>query len=360
MSTKSFLPGPVEVPRFVREAMDVPSCGHHSPEFRSVAKEVFAGLRELLGTDRPVAVVPCTGTGVMEGAVRGLVGKKILHASNGEFAKRWLTISVRNGIPAEMMFLTRGRAPQGPEIMRALENLEDVDTVAVTHSETSTGALAPLAGIGEELGKAGDTLVLVDAISSLAAVDIRPEELGVDLVIASSQKALGLPPGSSIVWMSERAYRRAKDREEPAGYFLDLTRWIEAAGEDRVCSTPAIDHFFGLRASLSAIREEGMAEREARHRRIAARVREWGSRFGVLAEEGFESPTVTVLRKPDGFDFAAFSDALRDKGYVIADGYGRLKDRTFRIGHMGWVTDEDVEGLIAAMDACLNDGTRPA
>ncbi|MEN8150425.1 MAG: alanine--glyoxylate aminotransferase family protein [Planctomycetota bacterium] len=352
MNTRLFLPGPVEVPETVREAMARPMVGHRTNAFRKVAKEVFAGLKTLLGTDRPVAVLPCTGTGAMEGAVRTLAGGKVLHVSNGEYAKRWMTISVANGLDTEMMFVPRGRAPTGSDILRALDGLEGIDAVAVTHNETSTGALADLSGIGESLGKLDDTLVLVDAISSLGAVDIRPEEMGVDLLIASTQQALGLPPGAAIVWMSERAVRRAKEREG-RGFFLDLVNWIDAAEADAVPSTPPIAHFFGLQASLTAIHEEGMAEREARHRRIAARVREWGSRFGVLAEEPFHSPTVTVLRKPEGFEYPKFAKALRKKGIAIGDGYGRLRDRTFRIGHMGNVTEEETEALIAAMEGIL-------
>jgi aspartate aminotransferase-like enzyme len=260
---------------------------------------------------------------------------------------------VKNGIDTEMMFVPRGRAPTGSDVLRALDDLEGIDTVAVTHNETSTGALADLAGIGRSLAGLDDTLILVDAISSLGAVDVRPDELGVDLVITSTQKALGLPPGAAIAWMSERAYRRAKEREDDFGFFLDLTRWIDAAGADAVASTPPIAHFYGLQASLRAILDEGMAEREARHRRIAARVREWGSRFGVLAEEPFHSPTVTVLKKPEGFDYAAFARALRQKGFAIGDGYGRLRDRTFRIGHMGYVTETETEALLEAMDGIL-------
>jgi len=351
MDTRLFLPGPVEVPEFIRDAMARPIVGHRSSAFRKVATEVFAGLKELLGTDRPVAVLPCTGTGAMEGAVRSLVGSKVLHVSNGEFAKRWLAISVANGIATEMMFIPRGRAATGSDILRALDGLEGIDTVAITHNETSTGALTDLAEVGAALSRLDDTLVIVDAISSLGAVDIRPEELGVDLVIASTQEALGLPPGAAIVWMSERAYRRAKDREDGFGFFLDLTRWIDAAEADAVASTPPIAHFYGLKASLEAIREEGMAAREARHRRIAARIREWGSRYGVLAEEPFHSPTVTVLKKPEGFEYPKFARALRKKGFAIGDGYGRLRDRTFRIGHMGYVTDEDSEALVAALES---------
>jgi aspartate aminotransferase-like enzyme len=353
MRRRLFLPGPVEVPEFIREAMSRPVIGHRTPEFRSLAKDVYAGLRTLLGTDRPVAVVPFTGTGVMEGAVRTLVGKRILHVSNGEFAKRWLSISVKNDLDAEMMFVPRGRVAGGGDVLRSLDELADIDTVAITHSETSTGVLAPLGDIGAAVSGQNDVLLLADTISSLGALDIRPEELGVDLVFASSQKAFGLPPGASIVWMSERAYRRAKDREAGGGYYLDLARWIDAAAEDSVASTPPIAHFFGLKASLDAILAEGIGEREARHRRIAARFREWGARFGSFPEAGSETPAVSVFRKPADFDFDGFRESLREKGYEIGDGYGRLRPKTFRIGHMGYVTDEDADGLISAMDSLL-------
>ena len=358
MNTRLFLPGPVEVPQFIRDAMSRPMVGHRTNAFRKVAKDVFAGLKTLLGTDRPVAVLPCTGTGAMEGAIRCLGGGKVLHASNGEYAKRWMTISVANGIETEMMFVPRGRAPTGSDLLRSLDGLPGIDAVAVTHNESSTGAMADLAELGASLGRLDDTLLLADSVSSLGAVDIRPEEWGVDLLIASTQGALGLPPGAAIVWMSERAHRRAKEREEGHGFFLDLTRWIDAAEADAVASTPSIAHFFGLQASLNAILTEGMAEREARHRRIAARIREWGSRFGVLSNEPFHSPTVTVLKKPDGFDYPAFAKALRKKGFAIGDGYGRLRDRTFRIGHMGYVTEQETEALLDAMDGIL--GSDPA
>ena len=359
-------PGPGNTDPRVLEAFASSGVADHMQAYviRGM-KEIKFMLREMFGT-KNVYTYAIAGTGwcgldAMQNAI--LPGDTVVAFNNGTFSGiDCQTIRMKASRPEDLAAnplmpepanvhvfdIPHGTSVSGEMVESALADIKPM-WAFMSHWETGSGRINDLRGFNDACAKHG-AMGLIDAVSSLGAVEIRPEELGVDLVIASTQHALGLPPGASIAWMSDRAYRRAMDREH-RGFSLDPARWIEAAHADAVPSTPPIAHFFGLQASLEAIREEGMVERGARHRRIAARIREWAGGYGVLADEPFRSPTVTVVQKPDGFAYPKFAKALRKRGFAVADGYGRLRDRTFRIGHMGYVTDDDAASLIEALDA---------
>jgi len=314
---------------------------------------VQAGLGALLRTASPVFPVLAAGTTALEVALRGVARRRVLVVANGAFGQRLGKISTGVGVETEILTVPHGD-PVDPALMeRALAGGE-FDTVAVVHSETSTGALSDVAALARVVGDRGDVAFVVDAMSSLGAVDLSFDDLGPAAVLVSgTSKAMACPPGMSILAVGPGAAARAEDSER-GGYALDLAHLIDFHGRGDVPNTPNTPLFHALDVQLAHIAEEGLAARAARHDRMAERVRAWAEeRFAVLAQVGARSPTVTVVENTRALDVPRLLSSVEERGFRIADGYGVLKGATFRIGHMGDVTPEQVEALLAALDDAL-------
>jgi aspartate aminotransferase-like enzyme len=272
---------------------------------------------------------------------------------NGAFSERWYEIMLANGKQADAVKETWGRAVQ-PERVDERLRTGQYDAVTVVYNETSTGVLSSLPEIAAIVRNYPDVLLLVDAVSCAGGVDIRADEWGLDVCLTSSQKALALPPGLALCSVSERAMQRAASVPQ-RGWYFDFLEYDKYAAKNHTPATPAISLMVALDAQLDAIAAEGWAARFARHQRLMQQVHRWvqTNGFEFFAEAGYRSPTVTAVQNRRGVNVGALNTYLRQRGMVISDGYGPLKGQTFRIAHMGDVTEEEIAQLLEIMTAFL-------
>lgn len=317
-----------------------------------MVREILSGARRVFGTGGTVLLSTSSASGLMEGSIRNCVGRRPLHLICGAFGERWRQIAADCGMDPGVVRVEPGKGIRPEQVEEALSGGE-YDAVCLTHSETSTGVANPLEEIARVVGRHSGVLLLVDAVSSLGGVPVEVDRLGIDVCFASVQKALALPPGFALCAVSGRALDRARGRKG-RGYYFDFVRLADASDRAMPLGTPSVSHLFALQVQLGRILREGLPARFARHGAMAQRVRRWArERFSVLAEPGFESDTVTCVVITRKVKMAEFLERLRDRGFLVSNGYGELKDLTFRIGHMGEHTPEGVEALLAAMDEVL-------
>lgn len=348
-----FVPGPTEVRDEILAEMSRPMIAHRHADFTALCREIFPKLPALFGTKNRVMVATGSATGLMEAALRNTVRRRALCLVSGAFGERWKDIAKLNGVPHDALEVEWGKAIRGDAVRAALAKA-DYDAVTLIHNETSTGVMNPLAEIAAAVreGKP-DALFLVDTVSSLGGVPIDVDRHGIDVCLAGVQKALALPPGLVLFSASERTFARAESIPN-RGYFLDFLDYRKFHDKFSTPSTPAVSIFYALRRQLERIEHETFARRFERHREMAGIVRAWAAaRFALFAEKGYESETLTCVENTRGADLDALSAHLAENGMAIADGYGPLKGKTFRIAHMGDLTPGEVRGLLARIDAFL-------
>ena len=352
--TRLFIPGPTEVRSDVLRQLIRPMIGHRSAEFSRLFQRLQPRLQRLFQTQDRVYISTSSGTGLWEAAVRNCVRTRCLNLVNGAFGERWRRVTLANGKQSLALEAEWGRAIRAEQVAAVLER-ERVDAVTLVHSETSTGVLNPLEEIARVVHRFPDVLFLVDAVSSLGGVDIPVEDLGIDVCLTSSQKALALPPGFSLASVSDRALERAQEVEN-RGYYFDFLVFEEYLARNQTPTTPPVSLLYALDYQLDRILGEGLRARFRRHQALAQMVRNWAEErgFGLFAEEGYRSPTLTVVRNGRGIDIQALQAYLLGRGMAIADGYGPLKGKTFRIAHMGDVTAAMVEKVLLAVDEFLS------
>ncbi|MDT8435429.1 MAG: alanine--glyoxylate aminotransferase family protein [Gemmatimonadota bacterium] len=359
---KFFLPGPTEVRPEVLQAMVRPVIGHRGPAMRDLLGGMATDLGALFGTSRPVYVSTSSATGLMEAAIVNLASRGVLALVCGAFGDRFRKIAERCGRPVDVLRVEPGE-PNLPAALRARLAAEPgrFDLVTVVHSETSTGVLNPVAEIAAAVREFEDVLLAVDGVTSVGGVPIRFDAWGADFLLTGSQKALALPPGLALGVASERALERAR-RMEARSYYFDLLDFERRAREHQTPNTPAVSLFYALAHQVARIGEEGLDVRFARHRDMAARTAAWvdgisadlAAPFGILAREGYRSPTVTAVTLPDGVAGSEVVRALAGRGWTIATGYGDLRDRCVRIGHMGDHTAEELGALLDELRQVLS------
>jgi predicted phosphoserine aminotransferase len=337
----------------VLEAMARPVISHRGAEIGEIVREVLSGARRVFGTEGAVLLSSSSASGLMEGSIRNCVERRSLHLVCGAFGERWRQVASDCGIEPGVVQVDPGKGIR-PEAVEEALAAGSYDAVCLTHNETSTGVINPLQEIAAVVRRHPGVLLLVDAVSSLGGVPVEVDRLGIDVCFASVQKALALPPGFALCSVSKRALERARGKKG-RGYYFDFVRLSEASEKAMPLATPSVSHLFALQVQLRRLLAEGLPARFARHSEMARRVRRWaGDRFGVLAEPGFESDTVTCVVNTRRLDVGEFLGRLRARGFQISNGYGALKERTFRIGHMGEHTVEGVERLLSAMDEVLS------
>lgn len=354
-ATVSFVPGPAHVRPEVLRALATPPLPHRGPEVEALLRRVQSGLAALLRTSAPVFPVLASGTTAVEVALAGLVRRRVLVASGGAFGDRMARIATALGLELEQLAVPPGW-PVDPDVVARALTAGAFDAVAVTHCETQTGALTDVAALGRVVAERPGTALIVDAVSALGGVDLAFDDLGPEAALVSvSGKALACPPGVAILAVSEGAAERAAASPR-GGFALRLESLVESARRGRTPQTPSTPLLHALDAQLPRIAAEGMPARADRHRALAERVASWAEgRFEILAREDARSPTVTTLENGAGLDVAALLSAVERRGYRIANGYGDLKGATFRIGHMGDVTLAECDGLLAALDAAIDE-----
>lgn len=357
-----FLTGPTEVHPQVLAAMTRPVIGHRGPAMTALLREVDAPLRALFRTSRPVYVSSSSATGLMEASVRNGVRRRALALVNGAFSGRFRDLVPECGREVETYEVAWGAAHDPEEVFRRVR-AGGFDAVTVVHSETSTGVLNPLPEIADavraaERERGEEVLLLVDGVTSVGGAAVEAEAWSLDLLLTGSQKALALPPGLAFATVSPRFLRRAETIPGRGQYF-DLVEFDRAWEKHQTPNTPAVSLVYALVEQLRRIGAEGVDARVARHRAMAERCWEWtvaeGTRWGlsVLAPEGFRSPTNTAIVLPPERRGTQVAAALEERGWTLAPGYGKLRDATFRIGHMGDHTVEELDGLLAALEEVL-------
>lgn len=354
---KLFIPGPTEVRKEVLEAQAKWMIGHRGADFESLFASVQAKLRQLFYTTRRVYVSTSSGTGLWEAASRNAIrdDKKVLHLVNGAFSERWYEISKSNGKQAVSIEQPWGTAIKPDQLEEALK-ADTYDAVAIVLNETSTGVKNPLEDMAALIHRvAPDTLIMVDAVSILGGYKIDFEALGLDILLTSTQKAMALPPGLAFAAVSDRVLERAK--EVPyRGYYFDFIEMEKFISKNHTPSTPNISLLYATDLQLDYMLKEGLDNRFARHQNMAAMTREWVSEmgFGMFSEDGYHSPTVTTVANTRKVDVKALNKFLKGHGMTVSDGYGKIKDSTFRIAHMGDLMPDDLKELFAAINEFLN------
>jgi len=347
-----FIPGPTEVRVENLAALARPQIGHRSDEFRALYRGVLPKLRQVLQTEGRVFLFTSSSTGVWEAAVRNLVARKVLCCMQGAFSDRWLTVARANGKQADPLQVEWGRAITAEMIDEALAR-GGYDAIAVVHNETSTGVMNRLDEIAEAVRRHDGVMFLVDAVSSLAGAPVDVDRHGIDVCLAGLQKAFALPAGLAVASVSARALERAAEVPD-RGYYFDFLEMLKYDEREQTPATPAIPQIHALDAQLDAILAEGLGKRFERHARLARIVQDWSrSRFALFAEEGYASPTVTCVRNTRGISVAELNRALGEQHAAISNGYGALKEKTFRIAHMGDTQEWEIRGLLATIDHIL-------
>ncbi|ABQ25072.1 pyridoxal-phosphate-dependent aminotransferase family protein [Geotalea uraniireducens] len=353
MSKKLFIPGPIEVAPEILEAMATPMIGHRMPEYARLHKGVTDKLKELLFTREKVFLATSSAFGVMEGAVRNLVGKRCANFCNGAFSDKWHDVTRRCGKEADAIKVEWGE-PITPELVDATLASGKYDAITLIHNETSTGVMSPLPEIAAVLRKYPDVVSIIDTVSSMSAVKIPLDELGIDCCIFGVQKAFALPPGLAVFTASNKALERCKTIEG-RGYYFDFLEFAAADEKDNTPSTPCISLIYALDRQLERIFAEGFEKRWQRHRELAEYVRGWVSErgFGFLAAEPYRSLTLTCAVNSRDIDLAELKKRLGERNYAFDNGYGKLKGKTFRIAHMGDMQLADLQDFTGQIDDIL-------
>ena len=347
-----FIPGPTEVRPENLAALASPQIGHRSEEFKALYARVIPKLQKLLETRGHVFLFTSSSTGVWEAAIRNCVKDRVLCCMQGAFSDRWLTVAEANGKAADRLQVEWGRTITAEMVDRALASGQ-YDAITVVHNETSTGVMNHLDEIAGVMRRYPKVAFLVDAVSSMAAVRLPVDEYGIDVCLAGLQKAFALPAGLAVASVSEKALAKARTVQH-RGYYFDLLETLKHHEKHQTPATPAIPQIQALDAQLDDILEEGVENRYARHEMLAGIVKDWArERFAVFAEEGFESQTVTCIRNTRGVSVAELNRELASQWAMISNGYGKLKEQTFRIAHMGDTQEWEVRGLLATIDRIL-------
>ena len=351
---KLYIPGPVAVAPATFEAMCEPMIGHRGADFEELYTSLQPGLQAIAGTKRPVFLSTSSAWGIMEGAIRNLVQRKVLNLCCGAFSDKWFDVALRCGKQADKIQVDWGEAID-PEAVRTKLAEGGFDTVTLVHNETSTGVMNPLAAIAAVVREFDDVLLVVDTVSSFSAVPTPFDELGIDVLLAGVQKALALPPGLAVFVTSEAALARAETTAD-RGYYFDFLEFAKNDAKNNTPSTPAISLLYALRQQLEAIAQEGLPDRYARHTATNDQVHAWMQRHGLahFAPEGFRSKTLTTIANDRNIDVPGLVKALRNEhGFLINGGYGRIKGKTFRISNMGNETPTSMAEVLSALDEVL-------
>lgn len=350
------IPGPTPCPPQVLEAMGRQMINHRGPEFAALSKGILARLKEAFQTEGEVLVLTCSGTGGMEAALVNTIspGDRVLAVSNGSFGDRFARIAEAFGAQVQRLNFEWGLPIDPQAVGKALREDPSVRVVLVTHNETSTGLTNDLAAIGA-IVRQHDKLLLVDAVSSLGAIELPIDRWGCDVVVTCSQKSWMVPPGLAMVAVSPRAWKAVEEARMPRFYW-DFRSAKRFQDQGQTTFTPAISLYYALAVALEAMAQEGFANVVARHARVAAYARGMVKDLGLslLPPEAWASNTVTAVKAPPGMEVKALLRTLREEhGVVLAGGQGKLDGSIFRIGHMGYVAEKDLDGVAQALRAAL-------
>lgn len=361
------IPGPTNVPDRVLRAMDMPTIDHRGPEFQAMAKRVLGGIRTIFQTKNPVIIYPASGTGAWEAALVNTLspGDRVLMAETGHFATLWKTLAERLGLKTEFLSgdWRHGADPAAIGERLKADTGHEIKAVCVVHNETSTGCVSPIAAVRRAIDEAAHpALFMVDTISSLASIDYRHDEWGVDVTVGGSQKGLMLPPGLSFNAVSEKAIKASGTSGLPKSYWA----WDEMLSMNEkgfFPYTPATNLLYGLDCAIAMLHEEGLDDVFARHQRHGAATRRaveaWGLEVLCL-EPAHHSGSLTAVVMPDGHSADAFRKVVLDSfNMSLGAGLAKLAGRVFRIGHLGHFNDLALIGTLGGVEMGLRNAGVP-
>lgn len=350
------IPGPTPCPPEVLEAMSREMINHRGPTFAGILRNVTAKLTDILQTKGDVFFLTGSGTAGMESAIVNTLspGDRVLSVSNGYFGERFADIAIAYGLELTKLWVEWGTAVDPDDVGKALASDSSIKAVLVTHNETSTGMTNDLASLSSVVKKY-ERLLLVDAISGLGSIPLPVDEWGCDVVITGSQKGWMVPPGLAMVSVSEAAWRAHAQAKLPR-YYLDYTMAKRFLERGETPFTPAVSVFFALEVALDKMIKEGLPNVFARHARVGQRTRQGAKDLGLslFPEERYASNTVTAVRAPEGLDVGKLIKVMRDEYQVeMAGGQQKLTGKIFRIGHLGHVSEGDIDEVMEALVKAL-------
>jgi aspartate aminotransferase-like enzyme len=353
---KLFTVGPVACYPEVLEAMGRQMVSHRSKEYLELHYETVRLLQEFISTKNQVFLFSSTGTGFMEASVRNCVRKKMLSCINGSFGERFAEVAESNGVDLVKLTPPLGQPISAEELRRTLDQNPDVEAVALTHNETSVGLINPLdelAAVVREKGK----LLFVDAVSSMGGTEINVDGAGIDVCFSSSQKCFGVPPGLGMGSVSERALALSSEAKNK-GWYFDFKVWEDDQKKGHGTPvTSVIPQIAGLNTALKMIeRNGGKKWYFDLYKRRNLRIREGIEKLGLstFPKKGSESPTVNCINAPQGMKGGAVYERMRQKGFELAQGYGQIKEKTFRIGNMGYIEMNDIDLMLSALSDAVS------
>ncbi len=346
-----FVPGPVDVSQDVMKQMQKPMIYHRGKDFSQLLENCVEKLKKIMYTKNYVFISTSSSTGLMEAAVRNCVKKKCLNVATGAFGERWHEIALANGKEADILKVEWGKVAT-PEIIDDKLSKGNYDCITIVHNETSTGASNPIYDISKVI-KNHDVCFLVDTVSSMGGVKIEVDKIGIDVCLFGSQKALGLPAGLSACSVSEKALTTAETVKN-RGYYFDFVVFKKYWLKKQTPSTPALPQIYALDYQLDKILKEGLQERYQRHEELAEITRTWTKEnFKLFPEEEYASNTLTCIKNSRKINVEKLKAELKKRRLLISNGYGKLREKTFRIAHMGDRTILELKELLDAIDEIL-------
>ncbi len=349
-------PGPVAVDPHVMLVMAEPVIHHRSPQFSEILTRVREDLKYVYQTKNDVFIMASSGTGGMEAAVCNMLspGDKAVCIIAGKFGERWAELCQTYGIETVNIDVEWGRAVEPAQLETALSDHPDCKAVFVQAHETSTGVKHPVKELGEIVSRHENTVLVVDAISAMGVYDIKVDEWGLDVVVSGSQKSFSLPPGLSMVSVSEKAWRFAEEAKCPR-YYFNLLKERKALGKQTTSYTSAVSLIIGLGEVLKQFKEMGLEALFAHHKRLSNAVKAAAEAMGLELFPKDQSEAITVFKAPEGIDGTEVVKILREEyGITIAGGQAHLKGKIFRISHYGYLSEWDMIVAIAAIERAMN------
>lgn len=354
------IPGPTPVPEAALLALAKHPIGHRTSEFSNMMAEVTANLKWLHQTQSDVIMLTTSGTGAVEAGIINFLspGDRVLVGCNGKFGDRWAEVAAAYNLQVEKVTAEWGQ-PLDPNLFAQKlqsDTEKQIKAVILTHSETSTGVLNDLEAINRHVKEHGEALIIVDTVTSLGAVNIPMDTLGLDVVASGSQKGYMIPPGLGFVAVSPKAWEAYKTAKLPK-YYLDLGKYRKATAKNTTPFTPPVNLMVALHTTLGMMKQEGLESMFARHQRLMNATREAikGLNLPLFAADSCASPAITAVA-PERVEAEQIRAILKKKfDIAMAGGQDHLKGKIFRIGHLGFVSDRDILSAIGSMEVALRE-----
>jgi aspartate aminotransferase-like enzyme len=348
-----FIPGPVKVNEDVLQQLARPTLGHRGKEYAQLHSETVGMLKKVLFTNQNVFLSTSSASGIWEASIRNCVdfNETVLCTCCGAFSDKWAGVAKSCGRNVDELKVDWGK-PILPEMIDEKLATGKYAAVTLVYNETSTGLTNSLYEVSKMMKeKYPDVLVFVDAVSAMVGLPLHFDELGWDVVFASVQKAFAIPPGLAVAAVSNRALEKSKNVPN-RGYYFDFQNFAKSAEKNQTPTTPNIPHIMALNYQCEKLLAEGMEKVWQRHKEMGEFVRSWAKEnFGLFCEEKYASNTLTTVKNTKGIDVAKTIGAIQQKhNTIFGNGYGKLKEQTFRIAHMGDITLDDLKELLSWID----------